>query len=43
MKTIYFNMKTVYGIETVDSICTEDWPDYKSFRNELKSMFQIII
>jgi hypothetical protein len=38
MKTIYFNMRTNYGIETVDQICSIDFENTKDFRKELKSM-----
>jgi len=40
MKTIYFNMKSSYGVETVDQISREDWPDYKEFKKELRSMLE---
>ena len=40
MKTVYLNMRTSYGVETVDQICREDWPDRKSYLNELKSMVE---
>lgn len=38
MKTIYFNMRGSYGVETVDQICTSDFETRKEFRKELKSM-----
>lgn len=37
-KVIYFNMRTNYGIETVDQICESDFNSYKEFRKELQSM-----
>ena len=38
MKTIYFNLRGNYGIETVDSCSREDWATNKEFRHEVKSM-----
>lgn len=40
MKTIYLNMKSVYGIETVDQVCEEDFHTYKEFKKELRSMLE---
>lgn len=37
-KTIYFNMRGPYGVETVDQICESDFDTYKEFRKELRSM-----
>jgi len=31
----YFNMKTVYGTETVDQLDQKDFPSLKEFRAEL--------
>jgi hypothetical protein len=33
-------MKSSYGVETVDQISREDWPDYKEFKKELRSMLE---
>ena len=38
MKTIYLNMKSAYGTETVDQISRTDFEDRKSYLIELKSM-----
>lgn len=38
MRTIYFNMRTSYGVETVDQIEPTDWPNRKEFLKELRSM-----
>ena len=35
---VYFNIKTPYGIETVDSIDREDFKTFREFINEKKSM-----
>ena len=34
----YFNMKTVYGIETVDELDSCDFESYRGFRLELKRL-----
>lgn len=31
----YFNMKSNYGVETVDELDSKDFNTYKEFRNEL--------
>ena len=33
-------MKTSYGVETVDQIDREDWPNRKEFLKELRSMIE---
>jgi len=38
MKTVYLNMKSSYGTETVDQICREDFATAKEYRTELRSM-----
>jgi hypothetical protein len=38
MKTIYLNMRTNYGTETVDQVCREDWPTYRDFKKEVNSL-----
>lgn len=38
MQTIHFNMKSVYGIETVDSCSRSDWDTNKAFKAEIRSM-----
>jgi len=37
-KTRYFNMKTNFGVETVDEIRRADWGTYKGYIAELRSM-----
>jgi hypothetical protein len=37
-RTVYFNTKSCYGVETVDEITTTDFETYKDFRKELNSM-----
>lgn len=37
-KITYLNMRSVYGVETVDQISSEDWPNQKEFIKELRSM-----
>ncbi len=34
--TIYFNMKTGEGIETVDELSTEDFENYYTFNREVR-------
>ena len=34
----YFNIKSVYGVETVDQIDRKDFGSYKEYRAELKNM-----
>ena len=38
MKTIYLNMRSSYGVETVDELTREDFPTRKEFLKELKNM-----
>ena len=38
MKTVYFNMRGNYGVETVDEISRADFNTYKEYRKELNSM-----
>ena len=33
-------MKSVYGIETVDSVCSDDFETYLDFRIEVRSMVE---
>jgi hypothetical protein len=34
----YLNMKTVYGVETIDQLSPEDYNTYKDFRAELRRL-----
>ena len=38
MKTTYINLKSVYGTETVDEVNSEQFPDRKEYRKEVRSM-----
>ena len=38
MKTIYFNLKTNYGVETVDELSQSDFNSYREFRKELNRL-----
>ena len=38
MKTIYLNMKTNQGTETVDQISRDEYPDGKEYRKEIKRL-----
>ena len=38
MATIYLNVKTSEGIETVDQLNEKDFSTYKEFRQELKRL-----
>jgi hypothetical protein len=38
MKTIYFNFRGSYGVETVDQICKDDFTDSKEYKKELRNM-----
>lgn len=38
MRTVYINMKSKYGIETVDEVNTSEFPNPKEFRKEVNSM-----
>ena len=40
MKTVYLNMRSSYGVETVDQICTSDFPTRKEYLKELRSMIE---
>jgi hypothetical protein len=37
---LYFNIKTAYGVETVDFISKNDFATLKEFRTEKNSMLQ---
>jgi len=34
----YLNLKTIYGIETVDELNKNDFPNYKEYKTELKRL-----
>lgn len=34
----YLNLKTVYGVETVDELDQKDFPTYREFRKELNRL-----
>jgi hypothetical protein len=34
----YLNMKTVYGVETVDQLDSKDFPTWREFRKELNRL-----
>ena len=36
--TRYFNLKSVYGVETVDELSRNDFPTLKEYRNELRRL-----
>ncbi len=38
MKTVYFNMRTSYGVETVDEISQSDFSTRAEYLKELRSM-----
>lgn len=38
VKTIYFNMKTNFGVETVDQCISSEYENMKAYRAEIKSM-----
>jgi len=38
MKTIYLNLKTNFGIETVDSLNEKEFCTYKEFRKEVQRL-----
>lgn len=40
MKTIYFNVKTEYGVETVDQLSRADFPSLKEYSKERKNMLE---
>ena len=37
-KKIYFNMKTNFGVETVDQCINSEWETNKLYKAEIKSM-----
>ena len=41
MKTIYINMRSTDGIETIDEVNSIEFPDKKEFRKEVRSMLVI--
>jgi len=38
--TTYYNIKTSYGVETIDEINSEEFKTFKDFRNERKRMLK---
>ena len=38
MKTVYFNMRSSYGVETVDELSLSDFDTYKEFRAEVRRL-----
>lgn len=38
VKTIYFNMKTNFGVETVDQCISSEYENNKAYNAEIKSM-----
>jgi hypothetical protein len=36
----YFNLKSVYGIETIDQISPKDFESYKEFKKELNMLMR---
>lgn len=40
MKTVYLNMRSSYGVETVDQISVSDFPTRKDYIKELRSMVE---
>jgi hypothetical protein len=38
MKTTYFNMRSSYGVETVDELSREDFATSKEYRNEVRRL-----
>lgn len=38
--TKYFNIRSNYGVETLDSLSREDFADSKSFRAEIKRLLK---
>ena len=36
----YFNLKTVYGTETIDQLNKADFSSYKEFKQELKRLLK---
>lgn len=40
MKTIYLNMRSSYGVETVDQVSPSDFPSYKEYKKEVRSMVE---
>jgi hypothetical protein len=37
-RIVFFNIKTVYGVETVDHLQKSDFNDYQSFKAELNRL-----
>lgn len=37
-KIVYFNMRGVYGVETVDQCVRSEWNTEKEFRKEVKNI-----
>ena len=35
---VYFNMRTQYGVETVDELSRKDFNTYKAYRAEVKRL-----
>ena len=35
MKTVYFNLRSSFGVETVDELCSSDFDTYKEFKAEV--------
>ena len=38
MKTTYINLKSNYGTETIDSVNSEEFPNIRDYKKELRSM-----
>ena len=38
MKTVYFNLRTNYGVETVDELSQIDFVDFRAFWNEVRRL-----
>lgn len=36
--SIYFNIKSVYGVETIDQLDRSDFPTYRAFWGEVKRL-----
>ena len=37
---IYLNLKTVYGVETVDELNRKDYKTFKEYKKELKELIE---
>jgi len=35
---IYFNIKTIYGVETIDHLCKKQFKTIKEYKKELKRL-----